>query len=118
MLRISNKSWKLSSFNNCLLLVMCFLLTAGCTSGKTEPDPKRENYDYYFVGQPAKPPAGVVRYCWEEPLVEYQAREPGLKDGGRWYHPSALIVRQLRAGRWRPCEPLLDESKGETKNER
>ncbi len=81
-------------------------------------DPEKEYVDYYYVGQPAQPPSGVLRYCWEEPIVDYESQGPGVRDEGRWYNPSAVVVRQVRAGRWRPCETRPDESKGETKNER
>ena len=95
------------------LLLSCLLF--GCSSSL---DQDREYVDYYYVGHQAQTPAGVVRYCWEEPLVEYESQGPGVREEGRWYYPSAVVVRQVRSGRWRPCETQPDESKGETNNER
>lgn len=95
-------------------VALCCFLT-GCSSTQVS---GQEYVDYYYVGHQAQPPAGVVRYCWEEPLVEYESQGPGVREEGRWYYPSAVVVRQVRSGRWRPCEVRPDESKGETKNER
>lgn len=49
------------------------------------------------------PPAGIVRYCWEEPMVGLQKNGPGLNPEGTWYNPSYIAVREVRLGRWRPC---------------
>jgi len=63
-------------------------------------------------------PPGVARYCWEEPVVEFQENGPGLDADKQWYVPSSVAVRMVKQGRWRPCRPVLSEVKGETKNER
>lgn len=89
----------------------------GCSS-QDGLDPEKENIEYVFEGRPATPPAGVVRYCWEEPIVAYEPNGPGVDAEGRWYHPSYIAVREIRQGRWRPCSELADEIKGETTNER
>lgn len=60
---------------------------------------------------PARVPAGVARYCWEEPIVELEPNGPGLDVEGRWYHPSYIAVREVRSGKWRPCVPTSDEVK-------
>lgn len=107
-----------TSLFSVLSLTLVVFLVFSTTSCQSKLDPDRENIDYYYVGQPAKAPSGVVRYCWEEPIVDYQSQGPGLRDEGRWYYPSAVVVRQVRAGRWRPCEIQPQESKGEISNER
>ncbi len=73
---------------------------------------------YVVVDRPAQIPPGVVRYCWEEPLVEFERNGPGLDADGHWYHPFYIAVREVRQGRWRPCRPVESEVRGETRNER
>lgn len=51
-------------------------------------------------------PEGVIRYCWEEPMVDYQRVEPGLDNEGRWYRPAHIAVREVKMGRWRPCKSV------------
>ena len=68
--------------------------------------------------RPARIPSGTVRYCWEEPIVDFEANGPGVDIEGHFYHPSYLAVREVRQGRWRPCRPVPSEIDGETKNER
>lgn len=53
-------------------------------------------------------PAGVVRYCWEEPMVEFEPNGPGVDAGGKWYNPYYLAVREVRMGKWRPCKPVSE----------
>ena len=55
------------------------------------------------VGKRAEPPEGVVRYCWEEPMVRHVKQNPGLDIDGKWYNPSYIAVREVRQGKWRPC---------------
>lgn len=62
------------------------------------------DYGDNVIGREAAPPPGVVRYCWEEPLVIREEQRPGLDINRQWYHPSYTAVRQVRSGRWRPCE--------------
>jgi hypothetical protein len=97
------------------LLVLIFLVS-GCGSlqhGEVQPETR-----FISIERPAPIPPGVVRYCWEEPIVAYEQRGPGLDIEGRWYSPAYVAVREVRQGRWRPCRPMLSELKGETKNER
>ncbi len=89
---------------------------SGCST--TPPGHVQPETRYISVERPAKVPPGVLRYCWEEPIVAYQQQGPGLDIEGRWYSPSYVAVKEVRQGRWRPCQPLASEVKGETKNER
>lgn len=105
------KSIKLSFL--ALFTVSTFAL--GCSTSKTElANPSDPN----VISIPAKVPDGVLRYCWEEPIVEYEPQGPGLDFEEKWYHPSYLAVREIRQGKWRPCEAPLDELRGQTTNER
>lgn len=101
-----------------LLPVSAIILLSGCSSTADELDPARENYEYVVVGAEPTTPEGVVRYCWEEPIADYEAVSPGVDSEGKWYYPSHIAVRQVRGGRWRPCEKMPSEVKGETRNER
>ena len=85
----------------------------GCSSERITPET-----EYLAMELPARIPPGVVRYCWEESMVQLEPNGPGLDEEERWYHPSYLAVREVRQGRWRPCRPVPSEVKGETKNER
>lgn len=87
-----------------VVVVVSYLGITACSSDVMELDSSREYVDYQYVGIPSSPPPGVVRHCWEEPIVDYESQTPGVKGDGKWYYPSAVVVRQLRAGRWRPCE--------------
>ncbi len=71
---------------------------------------------YIVVDRQAPIPPGVVRYCWEEPMVDLEPNGPGLDDEARWYHPFYFAVREVRQGKWRPCRPVPSEAKGEEKN--
>lgn len=101
--------------------VVFFLIPLVCISACTKshfsdsPEPQT-----VYVGHDgATPiPPGVARYCWEEPIVEFQENGPGLDADKQWYVPSSVAVRMVKQGRWRPCRPVLSEVKGETKNER
>ncbi|MCB0322084.1 MAG: hypothetical protein KDD69_00890 [Bdellovibrionales bacterium] len=88
---------------------------AGCwgNSGHVVPETR-----FVTVEKPANVPPGVVRYCWEEPIVQFEPEGPGVDAEGRWYSPAYVAVREVRQGRWRPCRPMLSELRGETKNER
>lgn len=66
-----------------------------------------------LYSRPAAPnhavvPEGVVRYCWEEPMVRYEKQGPGLDTQGHWYHPAYVAVREVRMGKWRPCDAPPD----------
>ena len=80
----------------------------GCSAGRPSSVP--EGRSYVLVEKPAVVPPGVARYCWEEPIVHYEANRPGLDMEGHWYSPSYLAVREVRMGRWRPCaaKPQVD----------
>jgi hypothetical protein len=97
----------------CLLLLLSQGIS-GCTT-KVGITPETQ---YIAFEEPARTPAGVVRYCWEEPMVQLEPNGPGLDEEERWYHPSYLAVREVRQGKWRPCRPVPSEVKGETRNER
>lgn len=96
-----------------LCITIISLLLLGCSSKDVIED--RENIDYVYRGSPAVAPPGVVRYCWEEPVVEFNREGPGVDQEGTWYRPAAVIGRQVRQGRWRPCAALPDETRGQTK---
>ncbi len=98
-------------------VVVVVFVGAGCGKShfSTSPEPQTV-YVAYDSAQPIPP--GVVRYCWEEPVVEFQENGPGLDADKRWYVPSSVAVRMVKQGRWRPCSPVASEVKGETKNER
>jgi len=61
-------------------------------------------------GTPAPVPEGVVRYCWEEPMVSVENRKPGLDRKAQWYRPAHIAVRKVREGRWRPCQPAVSRA--------
>ncbi|HQH26211.1 MAG TPA: hypothetical protein PLP17_02355 [Oligoflexia bacterium] len=99
-----------------LIAAAAVLVLSGCskdTSGMVVPETRHVVFD-----RPAPIPPGAVRFCWEEPMVQYEPNGPGLDVEGRWYAPSYIAVRKVKDGRWRPCQPVLSEIKGETKNER
>ena len=95
------------------LTLVLFFAACGSQYGEVRPETR-----YISVERPAPVPPGVVRYCWEEPIVAFEQRGPGVDVDGRWYNPAYVAVREVRQGRWRPCRPMLSEVKGETKNER
>ena len=97
-----------------LSVLACALSACGTTQ---QPKPVAVTR-FVAVEQPAPVPPGVVRYCWEEPVVKFERNGPGLDVEGKWYHPYYVAVREVRQGRWRPCEPMKSETKGETRNER
>lgn len=94
-------------------IALCLLCGVGCSNRRIEPETR-----YVAIEQKARIPAGVVRYCWEEPMVQLEPNGPGLDETQEWYHPSYLAVREAREGRWRPCKQVPSEVKGETRNER
>ena len=98
------------------IMVAAVLVLSGCskdTAGMVVPETRHVVFD-----RAAPIPPGAVRFCWEEPMVQYEPNGPGLDVEGRWYSPSYIAVRQVKEGRWRPCQPVLSEVKGETINER
>ena len=73
---------------------------SGCVNKAEPPVIKR----YVVVGEEPTPPEGVVRYCWEEPIVKREKQGPGLDTEGKWYKPAHVAVREVRMGKWRPCK--------------
>jgi hypothetical protein len=106
MKRVRNVKW---------IFLGCLPLLAACAPAPGYVTPETR---YVIVDKPARIPPGVVRYCWEEPMVELEPNGPGVDTDGRWYHASYVAVREVKQGRWRPCRPVASEIKGETKNER
>lgn len=53
---------------------------------------------------PARVPSGVMRYCWEEPVVDEEQHDAGLDARGIYWSPSYVAIREVRQGRWRPCK--------------
>jgi len=97
-----------------LVLLSVLGILSGC-SPKPGITPETK---YVSIERAARVPAGTVRYCWEEPMVEFEPNGPGLDEQGHWYHPAYLAVREVRQGRWRPCRPVPSEITGDLKNER
>lgn len=62
--------------------------------------------EYVIISTPADAPSGIVRYCWEEPMVKYEHNRPGVNSENTWYQPAHVAVREVRSGRWRPCEKI------------
>ncbi len=98
-----------------ILLALCSGLFAGCSQlittgdatgneGATIDALNEQMHDQTLaVGN--RVPQGVVRYCWEEPMVEFEPNGPGVDASGKWYNPYYLAVREVRQGKWRPCRP-------------
>lgn len=87
----------------------------GCSVGSTEqpaPPPTRVITKYVVNSHEAPNPAGVERYCWEEPQAQRAQMGPGLDEEGRWYHPSYGALRQVRGGRWHPCRVKSSSTSG------
>jgi hypothetical protein len=94
---------------------ICSMLLSACSTnpGYVTPETRRVSID-----RAAPVPPGVLRYCWEEPMVQFQPKGPGIDSDGIYYHPAYVAVREVKQGRWRPCRQMLSEVNGETKNER
>lgn len=105
----------LNKTNICLTLLALSLLPACSSAPKGAIKPETR---YIVLDKPAVIPPGVVRYCWEEPMVQIQNVGPGLDADERWYEPAYVAVREVKQGRWRPCRQMASEIKGDTKNER
>ena len=102
-------------------IVVCFLiscLSSACFNRSMVGG--EENVQTVYVGynDQAPVPPGVLRYCWEEPVVEFQDNGPGLNGDKTYYQPSHVAIRMVKQGRWRPCRAQPSEIRGETKNER
>lgn len=99
---------------NLVIILVCVLFSACSASNDTMIKPETR---YIVYDKPAVIPPGVVRYCWEEPMVQLEQNGPGLDSDERYYRPVYVAVREVKQGRWRPCRSVPSEVKGETKNE-
>jgi hypothetical protein len=96
-----------------------FLILGMTSCGKSHFSNASEAQTVYVGYDSAQPiPPGVVRYCWEEPIVEFQENGPGLDTEKKWYVPSYVAVRMVKQGKWRPCRNVPSEVRGEIRNER
>lgn len=95
-----------------VISLLAALLAFGACSAEKLPEPREyveQTPTRVSVGsQPAEVPPGVVRYCWEEPIVTFEQNGPGIDQEGHWYHPSYIAVRQVRSGKWRPCQAEIE----------
>ena len=98
-----------------LIMIGLSFTAMACSNREGMITPQTHNV---VIERSAKVPPGIDKYCWEEPIVEFEPIGPGLDVEGKWYYPSYLAVREVRQAKWRPCRPVPDEVKGETKNER
>ncbi|MCC6934044.1 MAG: hypothetical protein IT292_12470 [Deltaproteobacteria bacterium] len=90
---------------------MSLALTSCSPSNIAEPDTARVIYE-------PTPPEGVVRYCWEEPIVDEEKVDAGLDSEGKWYNPGHVAIREVRMGKWRPCREITSRTYGRYGNER
>jgi hypothetical protein len=82
---------------------------SGCTTQSEEiAPPAPQMVGVAFTSTP-RAPEGVMRYCWEEPIVEFEKNGPGIDAENKWYHPAYVAVREVRSGKWRPCKPAEPE---------
>lgn len=97
-----------------VILIGIVVVSVGCSpSRKTT----YQNENIVLTKEAPVPP-GVARYCWEEPMVKLEQNGPGLDSEGKWYHPSYTAVREVRMGKWRPCERVVSEVEGGMQHER
>ena len=94
------------------LLVLAALAATACNPPRSSVAPLPPPF---VRAEASTPPPGVVRYCWEEPMVDIRDTGPGLDEEGHWYRPYHKEVREARQGRWRPCNPG-EIGSGETGN--
>jgi len=76
------------------------ILTSGCApliGNRRTPQP-------VVVTQPAVVPEGTEQQCWEEPRVVAKKAGPGVDPKGNWYSPPHTEVREVKMGRWVPCD--------------
>lgn len=86
-----------------VIVIGCvFSSFAGCAAKEAPAKPLAP--EQVIIAKDPEVPAGVVRYCWQEPQVAYEAKGPGLDAEGKWYHPSYDAVRQVKGGEWHPCK--------------
>lgn len=101
-----------------LLLAAAGCGLSACSTAVEAPVGMVPETRYVVVDRAAEIPPGVLRYCWEEPLVQFERNGPGLDAEGEWYHPFYVAAREVRQGRWRPCGPVESEVRGDMRNER
>ena len=102
MLKLSN----LTCFISTLLLVSCFSSKA----------PKKvvvvkEVVRPNFIYQKEVVPEGAEKYCWQEPLIQYDKEGPGVDPEGNWYSHEHAAAREVKSGYWRPCSPGAKSNK-------
>ncbi len=98
------------NMNKCYvgLFLIFFFFLVGCSFN----DPSSSELVVKEMEVLHKVPPGVVRYCWEEPVVDYERVNPGLGEDGKWYYPAYLAVKEVRAGRWVPCRDIKSRTYG------
>lgn len=109
------ESFKSGYYLSFFLIIV--IITSGCGMNELLLAPSSSSQpEVKLLAAPENPAAGVIRYCWEEPMVDFEENGPGLDSDGHWYVPSHVAVREVRAGRWRPCEEIKSESLGDENN--
>ena len=86
-----------------LVFGLSVLALSACSSSSDKHPRNQQVFQVAVGSEPAVAPSGVVRYCWEEPMVQREHINAGLDQEGKWYNPSHVQVRQVRGGKWRPC---------------
>ena len=92
-----------------IFIALCGLLIVGCSSRNELEQHRMVHYTY--EGDEALPPEGVIRYCWEEPIVQVVKNTPGVDASGNWYVPAHESVELVRSGRWRPCKAAAERER-------
>ena len=92
-----------------LALLFCIFSMLACSPTVSE---SANHRTIQPEGVALTPPPGVVRYCWEEPMVDYERVNPGLDSEGKWYNPAHVAVKEVRMGRWRPCNEIRSRTYG------
>lgn len=104
-----------ASLRRALLLtgIVCFVSGCGVSAPGPAEGPYVERHVVTLPPADAPLPEGVIAYCWEEPMVDFEKVRPGLDTDRVWYHPSHTAVREVRSGKWRPCRPVVSQAHGE-----
>lgn len=105
---VSDKNHKKSLVS----LIAAIAMLTGCSTTTPEPEPvviaQTPTINSPEIRVEKRPslqlPEGVVRYCWEEPIVKIERQNPGITQTGHWYKPAHVSVREIRSGKWRPCK--------------
>jgi hypothetical protein len=85
-----------------ILTALGLSVFAGC---QRAPQP---NYTENVVVERPQVPEGTEKYCWQEPKVVNEKNGPGLDEQGHWYHPPYTAVREVKMGRWVPCNEAVN----------